>query len=210
MNRHETNNIAGKTSHRRILLIALLAACLGVSVAAAAAMSPHSTAEGALPMYISGRMASASNEQVASLEDGVLDRTEYAEAFDAYGECATTAGARIAKARTWSADINDFELWVEIPAAEGSTVEPAVDGCWDQHVGVLQDYWHWQADGSPSETDLETEREAVHARIVACLEQDGIQVGDGSPAEFDKAMAANRPVFKKCVVEAQGEAQGDG
>ena len=205
MNRDETTTSAGKAPLGRILLIVVLVALLGVFAAAAAAMIPDSTADSALPTYISARMPSASNEQVASLEDGLLDRTEYAEAFDAYGECATTAGARIAKARTWSGDINDFELWVEIPAAEGSTVEPAVDACWDLHVGILQDYWHWQSDGRPSEIDIENEREAVHVRIVTCLKQNGIQVGGGSPAEFDTAMAANRPVFKKCVVDAQGD-----
>lgn len=203
MNRHKTNKIADRVSHRRILLIVGLAAFLGASVAAAAAVIPSSAADGALPTYISARMSSASNEQAAALEDQVLDRTEYSQAFDAYGACATAAGARIAKARTWSADVNDLELWVEIPAAESSTIEPAVDACWDQHVGILQDYWQWQLEGSPSETELVTEREAVHARIVTCLGQNGLQVGDGSPAELNKAMAANRPVFKKCVVEAQ-------
>ncbi len=197
------NRTVGKGPGRRIMLVAILLMFLAASVAASAAVFPDSSKDDNLPTYIAARMPAASQEQAAVLEDHALDRSEYARAFDAYGACAAGAGARIVKPRTWSEDIGDFELWVEIPTASSATVEPAVDACWEQHVGILQDYWHWQVDGRPTEADLATRQAAVHTRIVACLEANGLEVGSGSPAELNRAMASNRPVFKECVLAAQ-------
>ncbi|NIA26326.1 MAG: hypothetical protein GWP04_12310 [Gammaproteobacteria bacterium] len=197
------NRTVGKGPGRRIMLVAVLLMFLAASIAASAAVFPDSAKDDNLPTYIAARMPAASQEQAAALEDHALDRSEYARAFDAYGECAAEAGARIVKPRTWSDEISDFELWVEIPTAASSTVEPAVDTCWDQHVGILQDYWHWQIDGRPTEADLATQQAAVHTRIVACLQANGLEVGSGSPAELNQAMASNRPVFKECVLAAQ-------
>jgi hypothetical protein len=157
-----------------------------------------------VPTYISSRLGGATAYQQVLLSDGVLNRSEYQAAFESYGTCAEQAGAAIAKPATWSDEVADFELWVEIPGGSSSaTIEAGVDRCWRENVGIIQDYWHWQADGHPSDTDLAAEHDEVYRQILECLEASGFDVGKGSPEDLNRAMEQNRPGFMKCVEDAQ-------
>lgn len=192
------------TRNRRTPLIGAAAIVFGLTVVAAVSVfaSERAPLQHA-PKYLQPHLEAATSQQDAALADGLVDESEYRQAFERYAQCAEEAGARVVHGPEWSEALSDFEVWVEIQTAESTDVEPAVDTCWREHVGVVQDVWNWQQQGSPSEDDLEAERLAVRERINACLESHGIDPGEGTPEDLARAFEENRPVFKACVLDGQ-------
>lgn len=155
-----------------------------------------------MPEWVLSAIGGANEFQAGLLADDLLTFEEYESAYVAYAACASENGAWVPGDVSWDAERYDFSVIVGNDVDGGPGVNAAIDRCWRDTVGLLQDFWVWQKDGRLTATE-ESERDAATmTSLIDCLSRHGfdIPVDDqqAQNAALEQAYNTDRDTYLQC------------